>query len=66
VKELQFNSFGEVVAFINKILPLAEGLNHHPDLLIHSYNKLKITLFTHSEGEVTNKDYKLAELIDSI
>ena len=47
-------------------VPLAEKMNHHPDLFIHSYKKLKITLFTHSENKITDKDYDLAKKIDEI
>lgn len=41
-------------------------MDHHPDVNIHSYNKLKITLSTHSEGGVTENDFKLAGLIDKL
>lgn len=66
VKEFEFRDFREVVNFVNKILPLAEEMNHHPDLLIHSYKKLRITLFTHSENKITDKDYSLADEIDNL
>ncbi len=65
-KEFEFNNFIEAVAFVNKILPLAEGMNHHPDLFIHSYKTVKINLFTHSEKQITKKDHTLAESIDKL
>ncbi|MCF7795366.1 4a-hydroxytetrahydrobiopterin dehydratase [Patescibacteria group bacterium] len=65
-KEFKFDSFVEAVTFINKIMPLAEKAKHHPDIYLHSYSKVKITLFSHDVGKVTDKDYRLAEEIDAI
>ncbi len=66
VKEFKLKSFADAVAFIVKIGMEAEKLDHHPDLLLHSWNKLKITLTTHSEGGVTENDFNLAQTIDTI
>ena len=66
IKDFNFNSFIEAINFINKILPIAEKNNHHPDILIHSYNKVKIFIYTHSEENITEKDYNLAKLIDNL
>jgi 4a-hydroxytetrahydrobiopterin dehydratase len=43
-KEFEFANFSEAIGFVNKILPLAEIVNHHPDILIHSYKKVKIMM----------------------
>ena len=66
VKEFEMKNFSEAVDFVNKIAPLANDADHHPDILIHSYKKVKITLTTHDEGKVTEKDYDLAKQIDSL
>jgi 4a-hydroxytetrahydrobiopterin dehydratase len=66
VKEFEFTDFKSAVDFINRIAIVAEKQNHHPDILLHSYKRVKITLSTHSENKVTEKDYKLAELIDKL
>jgi len=66
VKEFEFTNFSEAVTFVNKILPLAEKANHHPDLLIHSYKKVKIMIYTHTENKITDKDYSLAKKIDGL
>lgn len=65
-KEFLLPNFLEAVNFVNKIVPLAEGVNHHPDILIHSYKKVKVMLFTHSEDKITEKDYSLSQKIDDI
>lgn len=61
-----FNNFREAIQFINQVGEFAEQMNHHPDILLFAYKKVKITLTTHSEGKVTEKDYQLAKQIDSI
>jgi 4a-hydroxytetrahydrobiopterin dehydratase len=64
--EYQFKDFKGALGFINKIGDEAEKMNHHPDMLLHSWNKVKVTISTHSEGGVTEKDFKLAAIIDKL
>ena len=66
VKEFEFSNFIEAIDFVNKILPLAEEAKHHPDVLVYSYKKVKVMLYTHAEDEITKKDYSLAKKIDAI
>ena len=66
VREYEFKNFVQAVDFVNKIVPLAEKADHHPDIFIHSYKKVRIELFTHSEGKISDKDYQLAQEIDKI
>jgi 4a-hydroxytetrahydrobiopterin dehydratase len=66
VKEFEFADFKSAVDFINRVAVVAEKQNHHPDIFLHSYKRVRITLSTHSENKVTEKDYKLAELIDKL
>ena len=66
VKDFVLGNFVQAVEFINKIVPLAEKADHHPDIYIHSYKKVRIELMTHSEGKITEKDYDLAKEIDKI
>jgi len=66
VENYSFKNFVEAVDFVNKVAALAEKANHHPDILIHGYKNVRITLSTHSEGGVTEKDHALAKQIDSL
>lgn len=66
IKEFKLNDFKEALAFVNKVGDAAEAMDHHPNILMHSWNKVKITISTHSEGGVTNKDFQLAEKIESL
>jgi 4a-hydroxytetrahydrobiopterin dehydratase len=64
-KKFTFTSFLPAIAFVNKIAEAAEQANHHPDITIN-YNQVGISLSTHSQSGVTEKDFRLAEAIDKI
>ena len=66
VRDFQFKDFAGAMAFVNKVADLAEEANHHPDILVHGWNNVRLTLSTHSEGGVTEKDRALAERIDQL
>jgi len=57
-------NFREALRFVNQVGEMAEDADHHPDILIHSWNNVTITLSTHSEGGLTENDFELAEKID--
>lgn len=63
-KKFQFKDFAEAMAFVNRVADEAESADHHPDIKI-SYNKVKMSLSTHSEGGITDKDFDLAARIDA-
>ena len=44
----------------------AEAANHHPDILVHGWNKVRLTLSTHCEGGLTEADLALAATIDAL
>ena len=64
-RKFSFKSFMPAVSFVNKIAEAAEQANHHPDITI-SYSQVGISLSTHSESGITQKDFQLAEAIDKI
>lgn len=61
----QFPSFKAAIAFVNKVAEAAEAADHHPDILIR-YNKVTLTYSTHDAGGITSKDFKGAEMADSL
>jgi 4a-hydroxytetrahydrobiopterin dehydratase len=65
-RELRFDDFAAAVAFVNRVAEAAEAANHHPDILVHGYDKVRLTLSTHSEGGVTERDFELASVIDRL
>ena len=55
-KQFTFANFVEAIAFVNRLAPLAEAADHHPDILIQ-YKRVTLTYSTHSEGGLTEKDF---------
>lgn len=64
-KKFTFKSFVPAIEFVNKIAQAAEKAGHHPDITIN-YSVVGISLSTHSEGGITDKDFALAKEIDQI
>ena len=59
-------SFAHGVLFIGAIGQLAEAANHHPDVNLHDYSRVTVSLVTHSEGGLTDKDFALAAQINRL
>lgn len=51
---------------MNRIAPIAESMNHHPDFHLRSYNQLEIEVYTHTSNNIEDKDFVLAEKIDAL
>jgi 4a-hydroxytetrahydrobiopterin dehydratase len=66
VRDLKLADFAAAVAFVNRVAELAERANHHPDMLVHGWNRVRLTLSTHSEGGLTEADFELAARIDRL
>ena len=64
-KQFELADFKGSVDFVNRLTPEAEDMNHHPDLEI-SWNKVTVTISTHSEGGLTENDFALAGRIDAV
>jgi 4a-hydroxytetrahydrobiopterin dehydratase len=66
VRDQQFANFADAMAFVNSVAEVAEIANHHPDILLHGWNKVRLTLSTHSQGGLTGADFELAARIDAL
>ncbi len=66
VRDLKLDDFAQAVAFVNRVAGAAEEANHHPDILVHGWNKVRLTLSTHSEGGLTDADFRMAQRIDQL
>ena len=64
-RTFQFKDFVAAVNFVNAVAKLAEKAWHHPDIDVR-WNKVTLTLTTHSEGGLTEKDFKLARQFDRL
>lgn len=66
VRELAFEDFSQAIAFVNRVASAAEDANHHPDIHLHGWNKVRLELSTHSEGGLTRADLDMAARIDHL
>ena len=64
-KELQFKNFDKAMDFVNMVADIAEIEGHHPDIYI-SYNKVRLTLSTHSIKGLSENDFIVAAKINAI
>jgi 4a-hydroxytetrahydrobiopterin dehydratase len=64
-KTFECGDFVGSVRFVGSLVEPAEEMNHHPDLQI-SWNRVTVSLSTHSEGGITENDFELASRIDAI
>jgi 4a-hydroxytetrahydrobiopterin dehydratase len=66
VRDWQLKDFAAAIAFVNQVAELAEEANHHPDIIVHGWNKVRLSVTNHSAGGLTDADFKLAEKIDAL
>jgi 4a-hydroxytetrahydrobiopterin dehydratase len=66
VRDFELAGFTAAMAFANAVAEAAEAANHHPDILIHGYKHVRLTLSTHSAGGITENDFALAAMIDGL
>jgi len=64
-RQFHFEDFGQTLRFINAVGYWAEQLQHHPDFEV-GYNRCALRLTTHDAGGLTEKDFHLASMIDSL
>ena len=64
-KQFKLDDFVGSVDFVNRLVAPAEEMGHHPDLEI-SWNRVTVSLSTHSEGGLTGNDFELAKRIDGL
>jgi 4a-hydroxytetrahydrobiopterin dehydratase len=65
-RELAFDDFAAAIRFVNRVAEAAEAANHHPDILVHDWNKVRLELSTHSEGGITRADIDMARTLDGV
>jgi 4a-hydroxytetrahydrobiopterin dehydratase len=66
VRDWKLSDFAAAMGFANRVADLAEEANHHPDILVHGWNRVRLTLTNHSEGGLTDADFALAGRIDGL
>ena len=66
VREWKFSDFAEAMTFVNRVAEAAEEANHHPDILLHGWNKVRLSLTNHSAGGLTPVDFEMAGRFDGL
>ncbi len=64
-KTFEFQAYADGLLFASACGLLAERSDHHPDMMI-TWRKVKVSLSTHSENGISDKDFALAKQIDSL
>ncbi|HXV73635.1 MAG TPA: 4a-hydroxytetrahydrobiopterin dehydratase [Sphingomonadales bacterium] len=62
-KEYKFKDFNAAFAFMTKVALQAEKMDHHPEWF-NVYNKISVTLATHTADGVTARDIELARFME--
>ena len=65
-KTVKCKDFLDAISLIQRIAPLAEAEDHHPDLHLTGYRKLTVELSTHAIGGLSENDFILAAKIDQL
>jgi 4a-hydroxytetrahydrobiopterin dehydratase len=65
-RDWKFEDFAEAIAFVNRVAEAAEEANHHPDIFVHGWNKVRLSLTNHSAGGLTAPDFEMAKVFDGL
>jgi 4a-hydroxytetrahydrobiopterin dehydratase len=65
-RTIKLKGFRAAIALVDAIADAAEAANHHPDIAIHDYNRVTLTLTTHASKALTFRDFDLAAEIDHL
>jgi 4a-hydroxytetrahydrobiopterin dehydratase len=66
VRDWKFENFAEAIAFVNRVAEAAEEANHHPDIFVHGWNKVRLALTNHSAGGLSDPDFEMAKVFDEL
>lgn len=64
--KVETKDFLEAVDVINELAPVAERLEHHPDIHLEQWNQLRIVSWSHDVGKLTERDERLAKEVQSV
>lgn len=65
-RDFKFKDFPAAVAFVNKVAEIAEAEGHHPDILVHGWNQVRLALSTHAIKGLSGNDFILAAKINDL
>jgi 4a-hydroxytetrahydrobiopterin dehydratase len=65
-RSLKFADFNEAIEFVNRVAGVADEMDHHPDIFIHGWNHVRLSVTTHDAGGLTERDFRFAERINAL
>ena len=65
-KDLKFDDFAHAMLFVDAMAFVAEREGHHPDFDVHGWNNVRVTLWTHAIGGLSENDFILAAKLDAL
>ncbi|HEY2656142.1 MAG TPA: 4a-hydroxytetrahydrobiopterin dehydratase [Solirubrobacteraceae bacterium] len=66
VRDYKLDNFADAIALVNRVAEAAEQRNHHPDILVHGWNNVRLSLTNHAAGGLTAVDFEMAEQFDAL
>jgi len=66
VRDYKLDNFADAIALVNRVAEAAEQRNHHPDILVHGWNNVRLSLTNHAAGGLTAVDFEMAERFDTL
>ncbi len=65
-RDFALANFTACMGLANSVAILAEKMDHHPEIRLYAWNKIRFTLMTHDKGGLTSLDFQLAKQIDEL
>jgi 4a-hydroxytetrahydrobiopterin dehydratase len=65
-RDFKFDDFAAAMVFVNQVADAAEAANHHPDIFLHGWNKVRLSVMNHAAGGLTEADFALAATVDGL
>jgi 4a-hydroxytetrahydrobiopterin dehydratase len=65
-RDLKLEDFAAAMPLVNAVAAEAEATNHHPGILVHGWNKVRLSITNHAQGGLTDADFALAGRIDAL
>jgi 4a-hydroxytetrahydrobiopterin dehydratase len=66
VRDWRFADFAAAMAFVNRVAALAEAVDHHPDIRVHRYRLVRLSVTSHAAGGLTERDFAFAQRVDDM
>jgi len=66
VRDIKLENFDEALMLVDRVAEIAQSVNHHPDILIHGWNMVKLSLTHHAAGGLTEVDFDVAARFDQL